>query len=233
MSIYFLYVKTHNVTGLKYLGQTSQCDPHRYQGSGTYWKRHLKKHGKNYSTEIIKECLTIDDLMYWGTFYSKLWNIIESDEWANLKEESGDGGKGMIHSEECKRQMSIIKKRQYENGEISPWNKGKTGIFSEETRKKISEAGKGRVHSNETKLKMSNADRSSYTRVTPVSEETKEKQSNLRKGQSSPAKGIKWSKEQKQKLSESRIGRICPTKGKRRQYRSDGSFYFINKNLSE
>jgi hypothetical protein len=38
----YLYVKTHNKTGLKYLGQTSQKDPHKYPGSGTRWRHHLK-----------------------------------------------------------------------------------------------------------------------------------------------------------------------------------------------
>ena len=44
MPIYTLYVKTHNKTGLKYLGRTTQ-DPYKYKGSGTYWRSHLKKHG--------------------------------------------------------------------------------------------------------------------------------------------------------------------------------------------
>jgi hypothetical protein len=65
MTIY-LYVKTHNVTGLKYLGKTESNDPHKYPGSGTYWKSHLTKHGKDYHTEIIKECQTKDEFAYWG-----------------------------------------------------------------------------------------------------------------------------------------------------------------------
>jgi hypothetical protein len=57
MTIY-LYVKTYSKTGLKYLGQTSSNDPHKYPGSGMYWKSHLKKHGLDYTTEILKECQT-------------------------------------------------------------------------------------------------------------------------------------------------------------------------------
>jgi hypothetical protein len=89
---YYLYVKTHSTTGLKYLGQTRSKDPHKYHGSGKYWLAHLKKHGKNFTTEIIKECKSIDQLSHWGHFYSNLWNIVNSDEWANLKPESGEGG---------------------------------------------------------------------------------------------------------------------------------------------
>lgn len=89
---YYLYVKTHSVTGLKYLGQTRSKDPHRYPGSGKYWSNHLKKHGKSYTTEILKECATVDELSHWGHYYSNLWNVTGSDEWANLKPESGAGG---------------------------------------------------------------------------------------------------------------------------------------------
>lgn len=41
--VYHLYKKTHNITGLKYLGQTTK-NPYKYRGSGTYWKRHIKIH---------------------------------------------------------------------------------------------------------------------------------------------------------------------------------------------
>jgi len=86
-----LYVKTHTTTGLKYLGQTSKSDPHKYTGSGKYWLRHLKCHGKHWTTEILCESddkHTIDQL---GVYYSKLWGVVESSQWANLKPESGDG----------------------------------------------------------------------------------------------------------------------------------------------
>ena len=38
-----------------------------------------------------------------------------------------------------------------------PWNKGKTGVYSEEAKRKISEALKGRKHSEEARRKMSEA----------------------------------------------------------------------------
>jgi len=91
MNIY-LYKKTHKVTGLKYLGKTTNSDPHSYSGSGKYWKRHLDKHGYVYDTEILKECHSKEEIKEWGRYYSELWNIVESDEWANLKPEMGDGG---------------------------------------------------------------------------------------------------------------------------------------------
>ena len=191
MTIY-LYVKSHNKTGLKYLGKTIKQDPHKYTGSGKYWLRHLDQHGYDYTTEIIRECQTEDELIEWGLYYSSLWNIVDSKNWANLKEEAGDGG--------------------------SP---------GADTRRKISEAGKGRIHSAETKQKMSNADRSSYKRTALVSNETKKKLSNAGKLHPGNSKGYKWTSEQKSALSQKRKGQVCPTKGMKREYRADGSFYFI------
>lgn len=92
MSIYYLYVKTHNKTGLKYLGYTASQDPHKYPGSGKYWRYHLEKHGYDYTTTILKECQHPAMIKFWGEHYSDFWNVVESDEWANLKPESGDGG---------------------------------------------------------------------------------------------------------------------------------------------
>jgi hypothetical protein len=92
MTIYYLYVKTHNITGLKYLGFTGRKDPHKYPGSGTRWLNHLHKHGFNYCTDIIKECTTKDEIKTHGIYYSQLWNIVKDKSWANLKEERGDGG---------------------------------------------------------------------------------------------------------------------------------------------
>jgi hypothetical protein len=97
MTIY-LYVKTHNKTGLKYLGKTIKKDPHKYPGSGTYWRNHLKKHGHDYITVILKECQNEDELIFWGLNYSHLWNVIDSNEWANLKEEAGPHGKQSVET---------------------------------------------------------------------------------------------------------------------------------------
>jgi hypothetical protein len=98
MTIYYLYVKTHNITGLKYLGYTKRKDPYKYKGSGKYWIKHIKKHEYDVTTEILKECLSKDEIKEWGLYYSNLWNIVESRDnngnktWANLKPEDGDGG---------------------------------------------------------------------------------------------------------------------------------------------
>src|SRR6056297_237355 len=122
----YLYVKTHRTTGLKYLGYTSQ-DPHTYHGSGVYWRAHLEKHGYDYDTEILCECQDKTEVREQGLYYTELWDIVESDGWANLKEECGDGG----------RQSAEVRQRIGEAGKGRvPWNKGKQ-IWTEEQRREI------------------------------------------------------------------------------------------------
>ena len=69
MTIY-LYVKTHNITGLKYLGMTRQEDYHGYPGSGKHWIRHLQKHGYDYTTEIVYQTDSMDDFKVFALSYS-------------------------------------------------------------------------------------------------------------------------------------------------------------------
>ena len=87
----YLYVKTHNQTGLKYLGKTTATDPHAYPGSGLIWEGHLKRHGSDYSTEILLETEDPEEIQTAGQYYSTLWNVVESDDWANLQPEEGQG----------------------------------------------------------------------------------------------------------------------------------------------
>lgn len=87
----FLYVKTHNKTGLKYLGKTIQ-DPNKYKGSGLYWTRHIKEHGYDVTTEVIFSTDCPKEFSEYASSYSKKHNIVESDSWANFREETGHGG---------------------------------------------------------------------------------------------------------------------------------------------
>lgn len=128
--VIYLYVKTHNKTGLKYLGKTSK-DPYKYLGSGLYWLRHLAKHGNDVSTEILLETEDKNEIKEKGLYYSTLWNVKESSDWANLTNEEGTGGaifKGRKHSPESIQKISDSKKGV---------------LFSDEHRKKISESNKG------------------------------------------------------------------------------------------
>lgn len=106
MAIY-LYVKTHNTTGLKYLGMTRK-DPHKYSGSGKYWKQHLRKHGVNLTTDILLKTDNEIEFKETAIFFSNLWGIEESSEWANCKPEEGQG-----NSSETSRKLAL---RRIEEG---------------------------------------------------------------------------------------------------------------------
>tara|TARA_Y100000780_G_scaffold33157_1_gene27081 strand:+ start:967 stop:1188 length:222 start_codon:yes stop_codon:yes gene_type:complete len=61
--------------------------------------------------------------------------------------------KGSKMSEKVKRKISKTMKGQ------EPWNKGKVGVYSKETKRKMSESQKGRKKSKETKRKISKANK--------------------------------------------------------------------------
>jgi len=101
----YLYLKTHNKTGLKYLGKTISKDPYNYTGSGKLWKRHINKHGYDVKTEILLVTEDKIELKEAGIYYSTLWNIVKSKEFANLIPESGDGG-ARVWTTESRKNLS-------------------------------------------------------------------------------------------------------------------------------
>lgn len=174
MTIY-LYIKKHLVTGLKYFGKTAKQDPHSYVGSGTYWQRHIKKHGKKFVETIkIWEFQNQEEATSFALKFSEENNIVESKEWANLIPENGldgavKGSKRQKVSEETKQKLSLANK-----GRVLP-------KFSEEKRKKMSESAKNRKPiTEETRLKMSKS-RTGKKRK-PHTDETKRKLSETNKG---------------------------------------------------
>jgi hypothetical protein len=131
----YLYVKTHQLTGMKYLGMTRQ-DPYSYSGSGTYWRKHLKKRGNNISTEILLATENENEIAETGLFFSKLWNIVESTEWANLVPEEGEGGKNLRHlkrTPEWNRKVGEASKgRPPANKGKTVWNNGIRNVWSDD-----------------------------------------------------------------------------------------------------
>lgn len=192
----YLYIKTHNTTGLKYFGKTSN-DPYSYYGSGKYWLAHLKKHGYDISTEIYGYYEDREECRVAAEQFSIKNNIVESFEWANLINENGiDGGntsKYRKYSPLSERQKLSLSKS---NTGRKPWNrgiigssKGNTTVRSEETKKKLSNANKGKKLSADTKKKMSDSrkgkprpEAATWLTGRPVSSETREKISRSQKG---------------------------------------------------
>ena len=89
---FYLYVKQHTKTGLKYFGMTTKQDPYKYLGSGQYWRRHLRTNGYEINTIELWEFDNIDDCEKFALDFSKKYNIVESTEWANLRPEHGRTG---------------------------------------------------------------------------------------------------------------------------------------------
>lgn len=145
----YLYLKTHNKTGLKYLGKTVN-DPYEYRGSGLVWDHHLKKHGNDVTTEVLFETTDKEEFKRVALEYSDKFGVVESKEFANLTVEQGQGGitqVGEDHHGFGKPFGFGIKGRGA--GENNP-NYGKRGseasfgnkTHSEKTKKQMSEKAK-------------------------------------------------------------------------------------------
>ena len=141
--MFYLYVKTHNITKLKYLGKT-KSDPFKYNGSGKYWNFHIAKHGLDIHTEIIGIFETNQELRIFSEKYSLENDIVNSKEWANLKPELGDGGAGPFNLEANRLNASKGGLARALLKLPSP-TKGRKGYkLSDETRKRMSDSHKGK-----------------------------------------------------------------------------------------
>lgn len=155
----YLYVKTHNVTGLKYFGKTTK-DPKKYRGSGKYWLRHIAKHGNDVTTEIVGYFVDKSQCKEAALKFSADHKICESSGWANMIVENGlDGGdtggsltrKYSSMSKETKEKLSSSLRGK------TAWNKGLKGSTpgnknprSDAQKQRLSEANKGKLRSSES-----------------------------------------------------------------------------------
>ena len=154
MNTYFLCVKTHTTTGLKYLCQT-QRDPLLYNGSGRAWKEHLKQYGKDHDTKILKECKSKEELRELGIYYSTLWNVVKDEQWANLKIEAGDGGNLTDEIKEKIRQGNLNRPpRSKETIELLKAAAKRRKGFTKEGRQRVIESNKSRVWTKEMREKL-------------------------------------------------------------------------------
>jgi hypothetical protein len=197
----YLYIKTHNKTGLKYFGKTSN-DPYYYYGSGKHWIAHLKKHGYDISTEIIGYYTDAEKCSAAAREFSLTNNIVESSDWANLIIENGlDGGATTFgpRSDETKKKISENqkgKKLSLDHAEkcrevLKSLPKRKKGEYttSKETKQKLREANLGKKLAEETRKKMSESrkgksrpEASEWMKKRIVSDETRKKMSESQKG---------------------------------------------------
>ena len=218
-----IYKATNNITGKSYIGyavdglEERKPEHKRYanRGDGYYFQRAIKKYGwNNFGWILLEHNISDFDILnelerYWiREFDTKRPNgynlteggggtlgyrhsdktrrkMCEAKKGRKLSDEhkrkigeackgSKNGNYGKQHSEDTKRKISEVHK-----GKI-PWNKGKINCFSEETIRKMCKTRKGIKHgpiSEETKRKISESKKGK-----PLSEETKKKISLASKG---------------------------------------------------
>lgn len=120
----YLYIKTHNITGLKYFGKTVG-DPFRYKGSGVRWLNHLSVHGNKVTTEVVGYYEVLEECNRAALEFSERYNIVKSDEWANLIIEDGlMGGFTEDHGKRIKEVWANLTEdeKQKRRQKSNPWS---------------------------------------------------------------------------------------------------------------
>lgn len=114
-----LYIKIHNVTGLKYFGKTTKNNPEKYTGSGKHWKRHIKKHGYDVTTIVVGKFSDPTECQQFAINFSIAHNIVESTEWANLIIENGMDGAPIGH---VSHKFTVEQRKKLSEHSLSMWN---------------------------------------------------------------------------------------------------------------
>jgi len=101
---------------------------------------------------------------------------------------------GYKHSEETKKKISKKVNEAIAKG-FQPWNKGKKNVYTKEQRERISKATKDAMARPEVREKIEKAGKMFKKG------ERRSKETEFKKGQISPNKGVKYSEEVKKKMS--------------------------------
>lgn len=198
---YCVYKHTNKINGKVYIGQTCNKPERRwnkgqgYKGSTYFYLAILKYGWDNFEHEILFNCLTLEEANKLEKELIEEYNSTDRKYGYNLR----DGGLNGKMSESTKKILA---------------EKATGRVFSEETRRKISESNKGKPgpmlgkkHSEESKRKISEGTRGEKNpnygkrgELSPMwgkhlSEETKNKIGDANRGK-------KHTEEAKQKMSE-------------------------------
>jgi hypothetical protein len=172
----WLYLKQHNVTGLKYFGKTIR-DPKKYFGSGIVWTNHLKKYGYDVDTVWVKLFNDKEELTQFALEYSKVHNIVESKEYANLVPEDGlmggdtgitDNGRKIISEKSKKHRHTEATKQKLREARLKQTDPRLGKKHSPETIEKIRQKRAlqimpvGRKLSEESKRKIAESQKNRY-----------------------------------------------------------------------
>ena len=222
MSIIYLYVKQCPHCDKLYFGRTEKSNPLYYNGSGKYWKNHLKKHNIIPNTIKLWKFDDQEKCTKFALRFSRFYNIVKSPIWFNEKDENGQHNWGPcshkgktyeeIYGEEKAEEM-----RQYKKGKTYEEIYGKERAESEKQKRSEAHSGKKKSDSHKESLKAAwanNPERTVWNKNISkddpryqsllnkvVSVETREKLSKAQKGKPKSA-------EHTQKNSESKKGFI-------------------------
>ena len=208
LAIWCVYKHT-SPNGWVYIGITSSWDENIRWKNGYGYKHNphffnaIQKYGwDNFRHEIIEEDLTCKEAQDLEisliSKYKRLgvsYNITDG----------GEGHNGIPLTDEHKQKISQTLKEKHSE----PWNKGKTGVYSEETRYRMGAGMRGKPGVNLGK------------KIGPLSQETKRKISESNKGKNTWTKGSKrgpYSEEHRRKISKALMGK---NKGKQLGERPD------------
>lgn len=215
MAYGYIYLTINKVNHKTYIGQkmlkNKSWDKDRYLGSGVLLKKAIKKYGKeNFEKFLIQFCESKDELnkqeTFWIAEYRKRglaqYNIANG----------GYGGSGPL-SEETKRKISEATKGR------PAWNKGKTGVYSDEVLEKMRKNNKGNLgkkFSDEHRKKIAESlkGKNTWSKGSHHTEETKKKMSEALSGENNPMFGKHLSDSAKIKISEHTKGENNPMFGK-------------------
>lgn len=183
-------IKVHNKTGKKYLCYSTKEGKafDNYLGSGKKWREHLKEYGNDISTQVLFQTENYREFREFATKKSLELQVNISEEWLNMRPETGDGGDTVSNKKwinNGKIEKYILKSEEIPDG----WVKGRYNCVFNDSKKQseFSKMGKKCINKEKHKLGMLNAWKNP------------DKYINQRKGIKI---GIKHTEETKLKLSE-------------------------------
>lgn len=166
-----IYEIKNKINGDRYIGSSNDIDKRLKEHKrelliGNHFNPRLQKAWNKYGFDAFELCLFL--ACETSMLLIEEQKLLNKKPEYNITKHAEAFFTGHNHSEKSKQKISIGMKgkknslgykhptEDYETRRgKSPWNKGKTGIYSEETRKKISQSLSGKTQSKETILKRS------------------------------------------------------------------------------
>ena len=98
----FVYMWTNTLNGKKYIGKSQKPETSSYMGSGVYFKRAVKKYGRDvFERTILEYCDTPNELEIAETKWIEHYDAANNPIFYNISPNSGGGhhGRAAFHKE--------------------------------------------------------------------------------------------------------------------------------------